>query len=147
MRVNKISICVTTLITISSLAIAITLNYFCFEFVANTLIGVFASGFLALILAINPIIKARHVITEKCFYFREYRKAIRGNTQVMRQFLQDIAEVLLSVTTKEGFNGMGKSMVMEFTHNKLVEDLRSELDGEFYKLMYPLKRKEDYHAD
>ena len=49
-----------------------------------------------------PIIKARHVITEKCFYFREYRKAIRGNTQVMRQFLQDIAEVLLSVTTKEG---------------------------------------------
>ena len=65
----------------------------------------------------------------------------------MRQFLQDIAEVVLSVTTKEGFNGMGKSMVMEFTHNKLVEDLRSELDGEFYKLMYPLKRKEDYHAD
>ena len=224
MRVNKISICVTTLITISSLAIAIALNYFCFEFVANTVIGVFASGFLALILAIigyfverrktlerfytyaqksasnfnrfenggdlersinsvlamgqfdyveldnaygdidflffnkksktyiydkiyYPIIKARHVITEKCFYFREYRKAIRGNTQVMRQFLQDIAEVLLSVTTKEGFNGMGKSMVMEFTHNKLVEDLRSELDGEFYKLMYPLKRKEDYHAD
>lgn len=43
MRVNKISICVTTLITISSLAIAIALNYFCFEFVANTLIGVFAS--------------------------------------------------------------------------------------------------------
>ena len=40
-----------------------------------------------------------------------------------------------------------ESMVMEFTHNKLVEDLRSELDGEFYKLMYPLKRKEDYHAD
>ena len=104
MRVNKISICVTTLITISSLAIAIALNYFCFEFVANTLIGVFASGFLALILAIIG-------------YF------------------------------VEGFNGMGKSMVMEFTHNKLVEDLRSELDGEFYKLMYPLKRKEDYHAD
>ena len=119
MRVNKISICVTTLITISSLAIAIALNYFCFEFVANTLIGVFASGFLALILAIIG-------------YFVERRKTLeRFYTYAQK--------------SASNFNRFENGGDLERSINSVLA--MGQFDyGEFYKLMYPLKRKEDYLA-
>ena len=225
MRVNKTSVYITAPITILSLAAAIVLHNLDFEFATNILIGIFASGLLAFILAIigyfverrkvlerfytyvqksasnfnrfenngdleqsissilfmnqfdyveldnaygdiaflffnkknksyiydrlyHPITTARNLIAEKCFHFREYRNAIEGNKRVMHILVQDVAEVLLSTTTKKGFNGMGMSMVMNFTYNKLAENLRNELNGKFYKLMYPFKHKEvSNHAD
>ena len=225
MRVNKISVYITAPITILSLAAAIVLHNLDFEFATNILIGIFASGLLAFILAIigyfverrkvlerfytyvqksasnfnrfenngdleqsissilfmnqidyveldnaygdiaflffnkknksyiydrlyHPITTARNLIAEKCFHFREYRNAIEGNKRVMHILVQDVAEVLLSTTTKKGFTGMGMSMVMNFTYNKLAENLRNELNGKFYKLMYPFKHKEvSNHAD
>ena len=43
-------------------------------------------------------------------------------------------------------NEHGVSIVMKTTHNKAVEQLLEELDGHYYKIMYPRAKKEVKNA-
>ena len=74
MRVNKISVYITAPITILSLAAAIVLHNLDFEFATNILIGIFASGLLAFILAIIGYFVERRKVLE-----RFYTYVLRGD--------------------------------------------------------------------
>ena len=88
-----------------------------------------------------PILNARNTVTEKCFHFKEYKKATHGNSRVMRDFISEISKILMSCTEQKSINEYGVSMVIKSTHNKFVEDLHRELNGEYYKITYPYRSK------
>ena len=69
MRVNKISVYITAPITILSLAAAIVLHNLDFEFATNILIGIFASGLLAFILAIIGYFVERRKVLERFYTY------------------------------------------------------------------------------
>lgn len=89
----------------------------------------------------KPILDAKNTVAEACFHFKEYKKAINGNAQAMRVFLSEIAKVFMSVTQRKCINENGLSTVMTYTYNKFVHDLRKELNGDFYRIMYPYYNK------
>ena len=94
----------------------------------------------------EPTLVLRKLISEKCFHFREYRKAFSGNSRVMRTFVDEVAVAIMSQQEMTGVNEHGVSIVMKTTHNKAVEQLLEELDGHYYKIMYPRAKKEVKNA-
>ena len=94
----------------------------------------------------EPTLVLRKLISEKCFHFREYRKAFSGNSRVMRIFVDEVAVAIMSQQEMTSVNEHGVSIVMKTTHNKAVEQLLEELDGHYYKIMYPLAKKEVKNA-
>ena len=95
----------------------------------------------------EPTLVLRKLISEKCFHFREYRKAFSGNSRVMRIFVDEVAVAIMSHQEMTSVNEHGVSIVMKTTHNKAVEQLLEELDGHYYKIMYPRAKKEVKNAD
>ena len=95
----------------------------------------------------EPTLVLRKLISEKCFHFREYRKAFSGNSRVMRIFVDEVAVAIMSQQEMTSVNEHGVSIVMKTTHNKAVEQLLEELDGHYYKIMYPRAKKEVKNAD
>lgn len=94
-----------------------------------------------------PIKEIRSLIAEKAYHFKMYRKAINGNRRVMQNFICEIDRKIMKreenvIATKDG-----KSFKMETTGNKLVLQLRKELSGKYYEIMYPHLKKEINHAD
>ena len=223
MRTNKLAIIWSTIISIVALICSFVLQHFGFEYGANLLAGIFASGVLTimisiinyrterrktleqfyafakkaannfnqfenagdlersidLILVMNdfdyieldtaygdmcflfrdkktrkyifeniyaPTLKLRRLISEKCFHFREYRKVLSGNSRVMRIFVDEVAVAIMSQQEMTSVNEHGVSIVMKTTHNKAVEQLLEELDGHYYKIMYPRAKKEVKNA-
>ena len=94
----------------------------------------------------EPTLVLRKLISEKCFHFREYRKAFSGNSRVMRIFVDEVAVTIMSQQEMTSVNEHGVSIVMKTTHNKAVEQLLEELDGHYYKIMYPRAKKEVKNA-
>ena len=94
----------------------------------------------------EPTLVLRKLISEKCFHFREYRKAFSGNSRVMRIFVDEVAVAIMSQQEMTSVNEHGVSIVMKTTHNKAVEQLLEELDGHYYKIMYPRAKKEVKNA-
>lgn len=94
----------------------------------------------------EPTLVLRKLISEKCFHFREYRKAFSGNSRVMRTFVDEVAVAIMSQQEMTSVNEHGVSIVMKTTHNKAVEQLLEELDGHYYKIMYPRAKKEVKNA-
>ena len=94
----------------------------------------------------EPTLVLRKLISEKCFHFREYRKAFSGNSRVMRIFVDEVAVAIMSHQEMTSVNEHGVSIVMKTTHNKAVEQLLEELDGHYYKIMYPRAKKEVKNA-
>ena len=94
----------------------------------------------------EPTLVLRKLISEKCFHFREYRKAFSGNSRVMRIFVDEVAVAIMSQQEMTSVNEHGVSIVMKTTHNKAVEQLLEELDGHYYKIMYPRVKKEVKNA-
>ena len=82
----------------------------------------------------EPTLVLRKLISEKCFHFREYRKAFSGNSRVMRIFVDEVAVAIMSQQEMTSVNEHGVSIVMKTTHNKAVEQLLEELDGHYYKI-------------
>ena len=94
----------------------------------------------------EPTLVLRKLISEKCFHFREYRKAFSGNSRVMRIFVDEVAVAIMSQQEMTSVNEHGVSIVMKTTNNKAVEQLLEELDGHYYKIMYPRAKKEVKNA-
>ena len=94
----------------------------------------------------EPTLVLRKLISEKCFHFREYRKAFSGNSRVMRIFVDEVAVAIMSQQEMTSVNEHGVSMVMKTTHNNAAEQLLEELDGHYYKIMYPRAKKEVKNA-
>ena len=94
----------------------------------------------------EPTLVLRKLISEKCFHFREYKKAFSGNSRVMRIFVDEVAVAIMSQQEMTSVNEHGVSIVMKTTHNKAVEQLLEELDGRYYKIMYPRAKKEVKNA-
>ena len=94
----------------------------------------------------EPTLVLRKLISEKCFHFREYRKAFSGNSRVMRIFVDEVAVAIMSHQEMTSVNEHGVSIVMKTTHNKAAEQLLKELDGRYYEIMYPHAKKEVKNA-
>ena len=71
----------------------------------------------------EPTLVLRKLISEKCFHFREYKKAFSGNSRVMRIFVDEVAVAIMSQQEMTSVNEHGVSIVMKTTHNKAVEQL------------------------
>lgn len=95
----------------------------------------------------EPTLSLRQLIGEKCFHFRQYRKAFNGNSRVMRIFVDEVAEAFMEYKEVESVNENGVSMVMKTSRNKVVEQFHDELGGKYYKIMYPCMKKEVKDAD
>lgn len=95
----------------------------------------------------EPTITLRKLINDKCFHFNEYRKAVNGNKQVMQSFLSEIDHAIMSRIEQEITNDDGTSTKICYCHNKIVKDLKSELTGRYYKIMYPFSQEEIDNAD
>lgn len=83
-----------------------------------------------------PIVELRKLIIEKTFHFKEYRKATNGNRAVMKIFIDEIDNVIMDRDTN-AYTCEGETMVYTTVKNKIVEQLRKELDGSYYKILYP----------
>lgn len=224
MRENKQAIIWTTILSSLALPVSITLHYHRMEYGSNILAGIFASGILALLIAIinyrvarrktlekfysyalkaasnynlfenegdlersidsvlemnrfdyleldnaygdmdfifhkkatidyiykniyEPTMIARKKIAEVSWHFREYRKANPGNKKVMRDKIQEISEILISRTEKKVSSEPGVAMVVTSTYNKLSHDMKSELAGHYYEIMYPFHKEAESNAD
>ena len=95
----------------------------------------------------EPTLVLRRLISEKCFHFNEYRKALHGNSRVMRIFVDEVAGAIMEYKEMKSVNEHGVSMVMKTSHNKIVEQLFEELDSRYYEIMYPRTKKEVKNAD
>lgn len=75
MRTNKYAILITGGITIGSLIIAIVFHHLRLEFIANIFSGVFASGVLAVILAVIGYFQDRRETLEKFYRYAQKAKS------------------------------------------------------------------------
>ena len=82
-----------------------------------------------------PIVELRKLIIEKTFHFKEYRKATNGNRAVMKIFIDEIDNAIMDRDTNA--YTCEETMVYTTVKNKIVEQLRKELDGRYYKILYP----------
>lgn len=94
----------------------------------------------------EPTLNLRKLIADKCFHFREYRKVKNGNSRVMRSMVNEVASALMEHSEFESIDEYGHSMVIKTSRNKIVEQLRTELDGRYYEIMYPHAKKETKDA-
>lgn len=219
MRENRIAIYWSSGVIILSLAVSILLHCFGYEYVSNIFSGIFASGVLALMIAIinytvarrrtlesfysyamkaaanynlfennddlersidsvllmnqfdylgldtaygdmcflfrnkenhkyiydniyAPTLELRRIISEKCFHFKEYRKAVNGNVPVMNEFINEID---LAIMARKVISEMdGDSMVQTVSvKNRIVEKMHTELTGKYYEIMYGKRVKKE----
>ena len=70
----------------------------------------------------------RKLIAEKSFHFKEYRKSTHGNIAVMQSLLKEIDDAIMERKVNEA----GET----YLRNKADEDLKTELNGKYYEIMY-----------
>ena len=95
----------------------------------------------------EPTLRARKVISEVCWHLKEYRKTATGNKQIMRNKIQIISELIMSRTEQKTSTEPGVAMVVTATYNKLSHDMRAELNGHFFEIMYPFRKEAESNAD
>lgn len=95
----------------------------------------------------KPILDCRNLITEKTFHFMEFKKSTNGNRRVMQMFLDEIAEVLLIQKEQKMFDVPGYSSLIKTVQSRLSAQIMDELNGEFYKIMYPYSKEDTNNAD
>lgn len=87
-----------------------------------------------------PTLELRRLISEKCFHFKEYRKAANGNKPVMEKCIDEVDSKIMERKSFEV--GDGDSIMQTISvRNKVVEQMRAELSGKYYELMYGKKVK------
>ena len=89
----------------------------------------------------KPIFDLSNTINEKCWHFEQYRKAINGNKQVMRHFIDELDSIIMTHNIKKVTREDGSQFKPMYTRNKVVEDLEKELNGRYYNIMYLKKRR------
>lgn len=94
----------------------------------------------------EPTLNLRHLIADKCFHFREYRKVINGNSRVMRSMVNEVASALMEYKNYNSIDEYGLNVVIKTSRNKIVEQMRAELDGRYFEIMYPHAKKEKKDA-
>lgn len=101
-------------------------------------------------------IRMRDLISKRCRYFREYRKAIptgdyfRRNEAAMHRFINEIdAEIMLRMV-KTYWDEDGKERTVWHSENRVSSALLRELNGKYFEIMYPIlakTKKEASYAD
>lgn len=89
----------------------------------------------------------RNLIKEKSYHFKIYRKSVNGNKAVMQKFIDEIDTAIMARSTHVCRNEDGTEMTIASRENKLVFDLRKEIGGKYYDLMYPFKTEVSDNAD
>ena len=84
----------------------------------------------------------RNLISEKSFHFREYRKAVNGNKPVMRNFIEEIDSAIMERKTID-ISNVDVTTSMTSVRNRVVQQLKTELNGKYYELMYGKKRTKE----
>lgn len=95
----------------------------------------------------SKTLSIRKLIQEKTYHFKIYRKSVNGNKAVMQKFLDEIDTAIMVRSTSIHRNEDGTEMTVSSCENKLVLDLRKEISGKYYDLMYPFKKEATDHAD
>lgn len=89
----------------------------------------------------------RNLIKEKSYHFKIYRRSVNGNKTVMQLFIDEIDAAIMARSTHVYRNEDGTEMTVASCENKLVLDLRKEIGGKYYDLMYPFKKEACDNAD
>ena len=89
----------------------------------------------------------RNSIKEKSYHFKIYRKSVSGNRAVMQKLIDEIDAAIMARSTHVYRNEDGTETTLSSCENKLVLDLRKEIGGKYYDLMYPFKKEATDHAD
>ena len=95
----------------------------------------------------SKILDIRYLIKEKSYHFRIYRKSVNGNKAVMQKFIDEIDAAIMARSTHVYRNEDETEMTVASCENKLVLDLRKEIGGKYYDLMYPFKKEATNNAD
>lgn len=95
----------------------------------------------------KPILDCRDLITEKAFHFTEYKKAANGNKKVMKIFVDDIANILLTQKEDDIIEPNGHVIKFKGIKPNLTAQLRNEINGEYYSIMYPHNKEDNNNAD
>lgn len=88
-----------------------------------------------------PIQEIDQKINYHVWHFRWHIDGSGRNEKVVEKFVQEIENLIIEVTSTQfdGFEGhcndTGDFPITQ-THNKVVEDILQELNGEYYRLMY-----------
>ena len=85
----------------------------------------------------EPTVNLRRIINEKCFHFNEYRKAVNGNSLVMQRFVKEIDSFIMSRSEDELTLEDGTTTIVVTCYNKIVKGILDNVNGRFYKMIYP----------
>ena len=91
----------------------------------------------------HPLQEVDQKINFHVWHFRWHKDGSGRNEKVMGIFVQEIEDIIMETSTKM-FYGDGepqpeKGFPITQTRNKIVEDVKQELKGEYYRLMYGSK--------
>jgi len=81
----------------------------------------------------------KHIINDKSFHFKEYKKAINGNLPVMELFIKKIDEEIMARKREDITNEDGSVCIVSSSYNKFNNEIMDELNGKYYKIMYGRK--------
>ena len=76
-----------------------------------------------------------------------YRNMPNANKSILQSFVKEVANAIIEEGQIENVNEAGERFLMKTIRNKADEDIKNELTGRFYELMYPNLKKERNHAD
>jgi hypothetical protein len=72
---------------------------------------------------------------------------VNGNVAVMQNFIAEIDKAIMHRTQKEITNDDGTNTKMGACYNQIVKTLVNELNGNFYKILYPYFKEVIDNAD
>lgn len=89
----------------------------------------------------HPIQEIDQKINYHIGHFRWHKDGSGRNDRVMEKFVQEIENLIIKTTSTQfdgfgGFPNSAESFPITQTHNKIVENVIQELNGEYYRLMY-----------
>jgi len=94
-----------------------------------------------------PIQEVSGLIAEKAYHFKNYLRQTNGNRQVMKIFICEIDNKIMHRWEEKISEGDEHTVTISCIENKLVLALRKELSGRYFRIMYPLSKKESTNAD
>lgn len=91
----------------------------------------------------KPILDILNAIPRAAFHFKEYRKAVHGNSGVMQQFIEELDSLIMETKHSTFRHEDGTTTDCTARHNKIVSVIKDEFCGRYYKIMYPCKKREE----
>lgn len=84
----------------------------------------------------QPILEINSLISSHVWHFRWYKDGSGRNDIVVGEFAQEIEDLIMETTQFDFKDPEGNSSSTNYTKNKIVNLIGSELGGKYYKLMY-----------